>query len=110
MEELIKQSFLHVAVFSQHVQNGHYYLLGPDGEMIKPHLWDVLVQPGWTITMHMWPMQQPISSDLPPSPPAVPAYTIETLNHAPPHGSSKSPKPKSPQANGEILHSRGGGR
>jgi len=32
MEELIKQAFLHVDLIGQHVQDGHYDLIGPDGQ------------------------------------------------------------------------------
>jgi len=33
MEELIKQAFLHVDVIGPHVHDGHYDLVGPDGEI-----------------------------------------------------------------------------
>ncbi|KAL1624967.1 hypothetical protein SLS54_003692 [Diplodia seriata] len=53
MEELIKQAFLHVDVIGQHVHDGHYDLVGPDGEIILPQVWETMVQPDWTITMHI---------------------------------------------------------
>lgn len=59
MEELIKQAFLHVEVIGPHVHEGHYDLVGPDGEIILPQVWDIVVQPDWAITMHMWPMPEP---------------------------------------------------
>ena len=43
------------------MHNGHYDLVGPDGEIILPQVWKSVVQPDWTITMHLWP--------IPPSPP-----------------------------------------
>ena len=58
MEELIKQAFLHVDVIGPHVQEGHYDLVGPDGEIILPQIWETIVQPDWAITMHMWPSTQ----------------------------------------------------
>lgn len=58
MEELIKQAFLHVDVIGPHVQAGHYDLLGPDGEIILPQVWDKVIEPDWAITMHMWPMDR----------------------------------------------------
>jgi hypothetical protein len=67
MEELIKQAFLHVDVIGPHVHQGHYDLVGPDGEIILPQIWETMIQPDWTITMHMWPMPEP-----PPPEPAVP--------------------------------------
>ncbi|XPS98962.1 hypothetical protein M3J09_008149 [Ascochyta lentis] len=70
MEELIRQAFLHVDVIGPHVQQGHYDLIGPDGEIILPQFWEMMIQPGWAITMHMWPMPEP--SPLPSSPPPPP--------------------------------------
>jgi hypothetical protein len=58
MEELIKQAFLHVDVIGPHVQQGHYDLLGPDQEIILPQVWERVVEPDWSITMHMWPIDQ----------------------------------------------------
>ena len=56
MESLIKQAFLHVDVLGEHVHQGHYDLMGPDGEIILPQVWDTMIQPDWEISMHMWPM------------------------------------------------------
>lgn len=64
MEELIKQAFLHVDVIGPHVHEGHYDLIGPDGEIILPQVWETMIQPDWSITMHMWPM--PDKSTAPP--------------------------------------------
>jgi hypothetical protein len=58
MEELIKQAFLHVDVIGPHVQEGHYDLVGPNGEIILPSVWERVVEPDWNITMHMWPMDK----------------------------------------------------
>lgn len=55
MEDLIKQAFAHVEVIGPHVQEGHYDLIGPDGEIILPVVWEKTVQPGWQISMRMWP-------------------------------------------------------
>ncbi|TRX95509.1 hypothetical protein FHL15_003467 [Xylaria flabelliformis] len=59
MEELIKQAFLHVDVIGPHVQAGHYDLIGPNGEIILPQVWEKVIEPDWHITMHMWPMDRP---------------------------------------------------
>lgn len=64
MEELIKQAFLHVDVIGPHVANGHYDLIGPNGDIILPQVWETTVEPDWTITMKMWPLPEP-----PPPPP-----------------------------------------
>lgn len=67
MEELIRQAFLHVENIGPHVQEGHYDLLGPNGEIILPQVWETVVEPDWTVTMHMWPM--PPEPEKPKTPP-----------------------------------------
>lgn len=65
MEELIRQAFLHVEVIGPHVADGHYDLVGPNGDIILPQVWETVVEPDWTITMHMWPMpEKPKTPDL----------------------------------------------
>jgi hypothetical protein len=56
MEVLIKKAFQHVDVLSAHVHEGHYDLIGPEGEIIFPQLWDRMIKPDWDVTMHMWPI------------------------------------------------------
>lgn len=63
MRYLIQQAFLHVEVIGPHVKEGHYDLVGPSGEIILPQAWESTIEPGWTVTMHMWPISEP-----PPSP------------------------------------------
>jgi hypothetical protein len=58
MEDIIKQAFTHVAVIGPHVQEGHYDLIGPDDEIILPVVWEKAVQPGWNISMRMWPSEK----------------------------------------------------
>jgi hypothetical protein len=55
MEELIRQAFIQVDGLSTHVEDGHYDLVGPNGEIILPQIWDTVIEPGWRISMHMWP-------------------------------------------------------
>ncbi|KAH8882862.1 hypothetical protein GQ53DRAFT_440850 [Thozetella sp. PMI_491] len=70
MEELIKQAFLHVDVIGPHVQEGHYDLIGPNGEIILPSVWEKVIEPDWAITMHMWPMDKaPLRGHHPGMPP-----------------------------------------
>ena len=66
MEDLIKQAFLHVDVIGPHVQEGHYDLIGPNGEIILPQVWDTMIEPDWAITMTMWPMPEPRPMGPPP--------------------------------------------
>jgi hypothetical protein len=58
MEDLIKQAFLHIEVIGPHVAEGHYDLVGPNGDIILPQVWETVVEPDWTITMHMWPIPE----------------------------------------------------
>lgn len=67
MEELIKQAFTQVDVLGPHVQQGHYDLLGPNGEIILPTVWEKVIQPDWSITMTMWPRHKspPVAAKIP---------------------------------------------
>jgi hypothetical protein len=57
-------------VLGQHVQEGHYDLIGPSGDIILPQVWESVVEPDMAITMHMWPMPEPSKPVMPmlPSP------------------------------------------
>ena len=59
MEYLIKEAFLHVVDLGPHVADGQYDLLGPKDEIIMPSIWESVIEPGWEITMHMWPIPDP---------------------------------------------------
>lgn len=81
MEDLIRQAFLHIDIIGPHVAEGHYDLVGPNGEIILPPVWEDIIEPDWTVTMHMWPIaEHPESKDSilqggdtqPPPPPALP--------------------------------------
>ena len=58
MEELIKQAFMHIEVIGGHVAEGHYDLVGPNGEIILPQVWETMIEPDWSVTMHMWPIPE----------------------------------------------------
>ncbi|KAI5811534.1 hypothetical protein DFH27DRAFT_474771, partial [Peziza echinospora] len=45
MELLIKQAFKHVEIIGLHVEEGHYDLCGPNGEIILPSIWDAVIEP-----------------------------------------------------------------
>lgn len=66
MEYLIKEAFLHVEEYGPHVDKGMYDLIGPHGEIVMKSVWETVVEPGWSISMHMWPLPEPP----PPPPPA----------------------------------------
>jgi hypothetical protein len=58
MEDLINQAFLHIDIIGPHVAEGHYDLVGPNGDIILPQVWETVIEPDWTITMHMWPIPE----------------------------------------------------
>lgn len=63
MEALIKQAFLHVDVLGEHVEEGHYDIVGPNGKIILPSVWEKVIEPGWSLTMVMWPIVSPKGKD-----------------------------------------------
>src|SRR5436190_7051047 len=75
MEELIRQAFVHVDVIGPYVAEGHYDLVGPNGEIILPQVWETMIEPDWAITMHMWPM---------PERPKGPPEGVQIVDAAPP--------------------------
>ncbi|EAW11781.1 uncharacterized protein ACLA_005340 [Aspergillus clavatus NRRL 1] len=58
MEELIRQAFIHIEGIGPHIVEGNYDLVGPDGEIILPRVWETVIEPDWMITMHMWPIPE----------------------------------------------------
>lgn len=66
MEDLIKQAFLHVEVIGPHVNEGHYDLVGPNGDIILPQAWESVIEPDWMIIMHMWPIPETQNAADPP--------------------------------------------
>ncbi|KAK3368388.1 hypothetical protein B0H63DRAFT_528757 [Podospora didyma] len=59
MRELINEAYLHVDIIGPHVLDGHFDLVGPNGELILPSMWNSTIRPGDAITMHMWPLNNP---------------------------------------------------
>ncbi|KAI9643704.1 hypothetical protein NHQ30_008327 [Ciborinia camelliae] len=85
MEDLIKQAFLHVDVIGPHVQEGHYDLIGPNGEIVLPQVWEIMIKPEWAVAMHMWPIpQEPRRFQKPPPlPPITPSRPKKNENKRP---------------------------
>ncbi|KAK7420963.1 hypothetical protein QQX98_002530 [Neonectria punicea] len=79
MEELIKQAFVQVSILRPHVLEGHYDLIGPNGQTITPDAWEDTIEPDSLITMVMWPMDKiaPIGSKSSPLPYASPTKPPE---------------------------------
>ena len=74
MEDLLLDCFPHVATSADdndggggdgndgtdgsvnaRVRRGHYDLLGPDGHIVLPMVWESVVRPGWRVNMVFWP-------------------------------------------------------
>ncbi|KAL5333578.1 hypothetical protein BJX70DRAFT_56833 [Aspergillus crustosus] len=100
MEELIKQAFLHIEVIGPHVADGHYDLIGPNGDIILPQVWETVLEPDWNITMHMWPIpEKPKPEEPAPAADggggdAAPGDAAAAAADAPKKTGTKKPKPK----------------
>lgn len=93
MEELIRQAFLHIEVIGPHVADGHYDLIGPNGDIILPQVWETVIEPDWAITMHMWPIPEKPKED--PPPPAGGPPPPDKPAEAPPESKKKAEPGKS---------------
>ncbi|KAJ5369278.1 uncharacterized protein N7496_009038 [Penicillium cataractarum] len=62
-ETLVREAFIHISVIGPHVYKGHYDLIGSDGEVILPSVWEHVVVPGMSVSMHMWPLPEPTESE-----------------------------------------------
>ncbi|PYI18686.1 hypothetical protein BO99DRAFT_443732 [Aspergillus violaceofuscus CBS 115571] len=67
MESLIRLALLH-DVLGSRVTEGHYDLVGPDQKIILPQDWDTVIEPGWDITMRVWPVPEEPVTPLPADP------------------------------------------
>lgn len=102
MEELIRQAFLHIDVIGPHVADGHYDLVGPNGDIILPQVWDTVVEPDWTIIMHMWPVpEKPKTPDPPPPAPAEEPPAEEPPAEPPAEPAPEPPAEPAPEAPAE---------
>lgn len=89
MQRLIKTALLHIEVVGTAVAEGRYDLVGPNGDIILPQVWEQVIKPGWTVTMHMWPF-----------PEKLPGH-IKRTEGGPSNNSSRAfdPPPDHPQTN-----------
>lgn len=54
MESLVVQAFHNAEGLGPHVLDGHYDIIGPEGQIVLPQTWELLVKPGWEVEMQMW--------------------------------------------------------
>ncbi|KAI4114902.1 MAG: hypothetical protein LQ338_007939 [Usnochroma carphineum] len=59
VEQVIRLKDANVGeVLEPHVKESHYDLIDPSGNIILPSIWEDVIEPGWTISMHMWPIEK----------------------------------------------------
>jgi hypothetical protein len=56
IERKFPQNIPQTAQVSSQVHGGQFDLIGPDGDVIAPDFWEELIEPGWTVTMNLWPL------------------------------------------------------
>ncbi|KAK3368447.1 hypothetical protein B0H63DRAFT_76313 [Podospora didyma] len=59
MEEMIRSAHVHIERIGSLVSDGHYDIIDPNGDIILPWLWERVVQPGWQVSMQLWPSSLP---------------------------------------------------
>ena len=59
MEEHLRQVFIISKTIGPQIAQGRFYILGPDGDIILPQFWDMLVEPDWNVTLEMWAPESP---------------------------------------------------
>ena len=96
MEDLIRQAFLHVEIIGPHVAEGHYDLVGANGEIILPQVWGTVIEPDTTITMHMWPMPEPPKVEDPPPEAPVDVIVVPEKKDDPGVSPQEPPTPSVP--------------
>ena len=67
ISQLITQAFTHIEGLDDHVSQGRFDLVAPDGSLILPSLWNSMVRPGMEVSMTIWPLPE-----LPQDPKALP--------------------------------------
>jgi hypothetical protein len=93
------------------VQQRRYDLIGPTGEVIMPQVWDIMVEPGFDITLKPWPTPEPAEPEPPPPPePEMLDENILTLDDIlNPKKGAKMPTGKPKKKNGGFATWMSGG-
>lgn len=52
---MIQEIFLVVPNLNLRVADGQFDLCGPQDEILSPSNWSSVIEPGWEVTMRMWP-------------------------------------------------------
>lgn len=80
MEDFINQSFGRHKDLAEQVAAGHYDLVGPYDEIIRPQDWEDTIEPGMQVTIKLWPIVKPTLDA-----PVTDAHTGIGLTIRPPH-------------------------
>ena len=54
MEGLVRRRFTSDDAIGSKVYKKEYDLLSPNGEIILPETWELLIRPGWVVGMRLW--------------------------------------------------------
>jgi hypothetical protein len=100
METLIEQAFANIdnSTISDHVKRGRFDLSDPSGAVILPSIWETVIQPDWTITMHMWPLPEASLPEEALSEGATMSADVSSPNKIPPPPPPPPPAPPVPTA------------
>jgi hypothetical protein len=97
MEDIIRQALVPVEYIGPYVADGRYDLIGPNGDIILPQAWEIIIQPDMAINMHMWPMPEPPKKDA-----DAARIAIRKERHERPEFTSRAPSPSPPESSKEI--------
>lgn len=59
IKKMVKRGFAPMPIMGYHVQQGLYWLTGPDGEIMTPVTWEQVIRPHMKISMRMWHPDDP---------------------------------------------------
>lgn len=107
MRHLVEQAFAHIEDIGRDVLDGRYDLMGPDGRIILPQVWEMVIQPDWDIKMELWPVPaNPVPEVMVGMPGGMyPVADVERKDSKKKDGKSKQPgtKPKKPSLPAHMI-------
>jgi len=97
---------MNIKILGTEVENGRNHLIDGNGEVIRPDVWDRVIQPDMSITMHILPLRRSLR----------PLQLPSTTRFPPPNIRAPPPEPQSQDKGGVksssnmAKSSRGEGR
>ena len=55
MESLLANSFSHDPTVNVQTLGSRFDIVGPNGDIILPAVWESVIQPGWVLELRPWP-------------------------------------------------------